>query len=193
MRFLSNSGDKDSTVSDLLNEAEYLGGFDFKKAIKCYDRALKLEPANVGALTGKSVLLVNEREFKKVIECYDKILKIRFDTNILYLKARALSSLGKHREAIECFDFYLSKESKPLKWILEEAERNVDDSLKHEAIYWLNKAALLEPNNTAILTKKSAVLHRFREDKEALKCLEKALSIESSNIDVLVAMGDMQH
>ena len=53
-----------------------------KKAIDCYDKALKLDPNNVMALSNKGAALANSGDLFNAVKTFDKALEIDpYDNN----------------------------------------------------------------------------------------------------------------
>ena len=68
-----------------------------KEALVCYDRALEIDPENLGVRCLKGFAFNNLKEFEKSIECYDEVLKLNPDDVFSwYQKGSALESLGRY-------------------------------------------------------------------------------------------------
>jgi tetratricopeptide (TPR) repeat protein len=77
----------------------------FEEAIKCYDKALEINPRHVKAWTNKGLALVALRRFEEAIQCLDKALEINPGYDKAWNpKGVALNALGRYAEAIQCYD-----------------------------------------------------------------------------------------
>jgi tetratricopeptide (TPR) repeat protein len=75
------------------------------EAIRCYDKALEINPNNVYAWSNKGTAFSNLGKYQKAVEHYDKATEL--DPNDAYAwnnKGNALANLGKYEEAIRCYD-----------------------------------------------------------------------------------------
>ena len=114
-----------------------------KEALACYDRALELDPENLGVRCLKGFAFNNLKEFEKSIECYDEVLKFNPDDVFSwYQKGSALESLGNYGEAMECYDKAL--EIDPTDALIREK--------KMKLLGLIYKKGTLENSPTAALT-----------------------------------------
>jgi tetratricopeptide (TPR) repeat protein len=75
------------------------------EAIRCYDKALEINPNNVYAWSNKGTALDKLGMYEEAIRCYDKALEI--NPNNVYAwsnKGTAFSNLGKYQKAVEHYD-----------------------------------------------------------------------------------------
>jgi tetratricopeptide (TPR) repeat protein len=76
-----------------------------KKAIECYDKAIKLNPTDEEPWYNKGVALGKLERYKEAIECYDRVIELNpTDEDAWYNKGNDLGELERHEEAIECYD-----------------------------------------------------------------------------------------
>jgi tetratricopeptide (TPR) repeat protein len=142
----------------------------YKEAIKCYDKALEIDPNNTVAKNNKDKALEKLKENEKLeklnnlmskgknacgnkdyetaLNYYNEALKI--DPNITSIwnnKGLTLYYLGRYSESIECYD----------------------------------KALELDPNNTIAWCNKGNSLYKLKKYKESIECYNKALEIDPYN------------
>jgi len=80
----------------------HLGGRE-KEAIRCYDKALELDPRHPLAWHNKGISLNSLGRYEEAIHCFDKALEL---DPTLYAawgeKGDILERLGRHEEAAQC-------------------------------------------------------------------------------------------
>lgn len=141
------SSDKDETADEL-----YHRGMLFRKigkpreAISYFDKALKINPYHVNALTNKGHSLGNLGRYKEAINCYDKVLEINpKDTVALINKGLSLHYLSQYEKAVACYDKIL--ENKPLhaNTLYHKACSRALQNNYSEALDLLEKTINLDP------------------------------------------------
>ena len=98
-----SQGRKSKKVQELINKGTTLGKLGkHDEAIKCFDKAIKLNPNYEKAWNNKGVALDNLGKHDEAIKCYDKAIKLNpNDEDAWYNKGLALDKLGKDKEAIK--------------------------------------------------------------------------------------------
>ncbi len=77
LTFCSCRDSECQTAEDWLNKGVSLEGQgDYRGAIKCYDRAIKLDPENLHYWNTKGLALAHIERYKDSISCFDRALKI---------------------------------------------------------------------------------------------------------------------
>ena len=116
--------------SSLLKQAEaYENNNDIKKAIEIYNEAAKIKP-EVGFLWLKLGYYHQKDEPEKAIEYFKKAIECDIkDPTAWIALANALSTMGRHEEEVECYDYIIK-----LRPNMLEAYIN-----KSVALYYLNK------------------------------------------------------
>jgi len=77
----------------------------YEEAIKCYDKALEIDPSSGDVWHGKGIALFNLKRYKEAVACYDEALKFKPDSDGIWChKGDALLSLGEYKEAVICYD-----------------------------------------------------------------------------------------
>jgi predicted amidohydrolase len=77
----------------------------YEEAIKCYDKAIEIEPNYEDAWYNKGVALGELGKYEEAIKCYDKAIEIEPNyEDAWYNKGWNLGKLGKYEEAIKCYD-----------------------------------------------------------------------------------------
>jgi tetratricopeptide (TPR) repeat protein len=52
---------------------------NYEEAIKCYDKAIEIEPNNAEAWNNKGIVLGRLSKYEEAIACYDKAIEIEPD------------------------------------------------------------------------------------------------------------------
>jgi len=71
---------------------------DYQEALKCFIKALSLDPDNGFAWNGKGYVLFCLRKYDRALECFDKALKIEDQPEFRENKAKVLIATGKAEE-----------------------------------------------------------------------------------------------
>jgi len=103
------------TVKKALAEMgdEHYAFCEFEAAIKCYDRALKLDPKDTTLYARKGRALLRLKRCEEAIECFGSVLKLDpRDMESLNNKGVALCTLGRYSEALGCFQKVLAHDPK---------------------------------------------------------------------------------
>jgi len=78
---------------------------EYKEAIKCYNKALKIDPKFSRAWYNKGSAFHDLEKYKEAIKCYDKAIEINPEYAAAWNnKGVALEKQEKYKEAIKCYD-----------------------------------------------------------------------------------------
>ena len=171
----------------------YLKSREYYGAIKCFDKAIEIDPKNALAFWGKGDALRRSRRSKEAIKCFDKAIEID-PKNALVLndKGIALLDLKEYNEAIKCFDKAIEiekmTETKPIYFCnkglaLCTLEKN------NEAIECFGKAIEINPNLADAWKEVALVLKNSGRYNEAIKCFGKAIEINTNLADAWLGKG----
>jgi len=73
----------------------------FDEALKCFEKAIEIDPHNAGTWRNKGHVLVGLEKYDEAAEAFDEAIKLNPENaNIWYDKALALETQGKRDEAI---------------------------------------------------------------------------------------------
>jgi tetratricopeptide (TPR) repeat protein len=74
-----------------------------QEAMKCFQRALEIDPRNALAWYNKALYLVNKRDYRSAVQAYRKSLKLEpKNPGVWYSMGSALERLGKYQDALVC-------------------------------------------------------------------------------------------
>lgn len=176
-----------STGTDYINKkADYwyqrglqlAGERSYEEAIEAYDKAIQIDPENVGAWDGKALALKSlalsshdTEKFNESLKAYDqsielyneRIAKNPQDTNALYYKGLALTGRALAMKAGEKLNISSDK----------------DDRIKYfeEAIDAYDRIIEIDPKYVTAWKNKGNVLYSLGEYNESLEALDKAIEI----------------
>jgi tetratricopeptide (TPR) repeat protein len=94
---------------DWTNKGIYLNmDGKYEESIKCYDKAIEIDPNYIKAWHNKGVALESLKKYEEAIKCFDKVIQINPNYEYIYFiwlsKGADLYSLKKYEEAIKCLD-----------------------------------------------------------------------------------------
>ena len=138
------------------------------EAIRCYDKALEIDPEYAYALNNKAVSLQNLGKDYEAIQYLDKALKI--DPEYAYAlnnKGLSLLNLGKNHEAIKILDKSLEIDPNNECALNNKGKSLLNLGKEKEAIKYFDKVLELDPNNEFALNNK-----RYIKIKELKKIIE---------------------
>lgn len=125
----------------LLNDSE-------RKAIKCFDRVMELDPTDHEAFRHKGLAFSNLGREKKGMEWFAKAIAISAtDYDAMRQTGVSLSKLGKDREAIEWYRKALAVNEDDYDSIRQLAISLAMIGQYDAAVEWLNLALAVNPND----------------------------------------------
>lgn len=161
----------------------------YSEAIKCYDKALEIDPEYVDALNNKGDALYELGEYNEAIKCYDKTIEIDpKNADALTMKGMALDYLGNYNAAIECADRAMAIKENYSEALALKGEALGYQGKYVEAIDCAVRAINIDNSDYAWFVKGYAIDYSGKHD-EALECFRKAIKINPNNADALHGMG----
>jgi tetratricopeptide (TPR) repeat protein len=153
-----------------------------QEALKCFDKAIELEPNNPIYWDNKGVALYYLKRYEEAIECYDKAIELNPNEPIYWNnKCNDLYYLKRYEEAIECYDRAIKlNPNEPIYWnkkaeVLEELGRY------EEAIECYDKAIKLNPNEPRYWSIKGFDLYLLERYEEAIECYDRAIELNPND------------
>jgi tetratricopeptide (TPR) repeat protein len=173
-RILANTFVKKGISLGILKQCE--------EAIRCFDKAIELDPDNGPAWTNKSWALNLLSRYDEAIECCNKAIEINNNQKMAWFnKGVSLDKLERFYEAIECYDKTIELDPNDANaWMnkgtsLDKLERF------YEAIECYDKTIELDPDNADHWMNKGATLDKLERFYEAIECCNKAIEINPNN------------
>ncbi len=185
----------DVRVTDPLFEEGlgYLESKEYHKAIKCFDKAIEIDPKNAAAWSEKGYALNELGNFLEAIKCFDKAIEIDPKNIFAYRgKGDALRRSRWHKEAIKCFDKAIEIDPKNAAVLNDKGTALLDLKEYEEAIECFDKAIEIEKRTEKrpiYLCNKGLALGRLEKNKEAIECYGKAIEINPNLADAWKDVG----
>ena len=159
--------------------------FRYKEAIKCFNKAIELDPLHVEAFNNKAIVLGRIGEYEEAIIWYDEALHIDPNNPDIWSdKGTAFRRLGEtlHNrsfliQANESYDRAIAINSRhEYSWY---NKGNVLDVLGHhgEAIKCFDKVIQINPNNEQAWNNSGTALYGLEKYVEAIDNYDKAINI----------------
>jgi tetratricopeptide (TPR) repeat protein len=166
----------------------------YEAAIRCFDKALELDPRCAAAWDNKGNCLSSLGRYEEAIRCYDKALELDPQKALAWdNKGNCLSSLGRHEEAIRCHEKAL--ELDPMDAAAWNNKGDCLDSLgRHdEALRCYDEALELVPQLAAAWNNKGTSLGALGHREEAIRCFDKALALHPRFVPAWSNRGHSLH
>jgi tetratricopeptide (TPR) repeat protein len=185
----------DVGVTDPLFE-EGLGHLESKeyhKAIKCFDKAIEVDPKNAVAWSEKGYVLNELGNLIEAIKCFDKAIEVDPKNIFAYRgKGVALRRSRWHKEAIKCFDKAIEVDPKNAVVLNDKGIALLDLKEYNEAIECFDKAIEVEKrteNRPIYLCNKGLALSRLEKNNEAIECYGRAIELNPNLADAWNNVG----
>ena len=161
-----------------------------EEAIKCYDKAIEINPKNDNAYTNKGISLAKQENHEEAIKCYDKAIEINPKNDSTYnSKGISLAKQEKYEEAIKCYDKAIEINLKNYNAYYNKGNALAKQENHEEAIKCYDKAIEINPKNDNAYTNKGISLAKQENHKEAIKCYDKAIEIKPKNDNAYTNKG----
>jgi tetratricopeptide (TPR) repeat protein len=162
----------------------------YEEAIKCFDKAIEIDPSYADAWNLKGLVLVNLERYEEAIRYFDKAIEIDpMDADAWYNKGLALSNLGRYEEAVICCDRAIEMKPKfAAAWhckVLVLAVLGRDE----EEIICCDKATEIDPRHADAWYYKGVALANLGRDEEAIICCDKAIEIDPMDANAWANKG----
>ncbi|MGI6022943.1 MAG: tetratricopeptide repeat protein [Methanoculleus sp.] len=151
----------------------------YKEAIRCYDRALEIDPEDAIAWSNKGNSLNKLGRYDEAIRCCDRALEIDPEDAIAWNnKGAALANLGRYDEAIRCCDHTLEIDPEyAIAWNNKGAAL-ANLGRYDEAIQCYDHMLEIGPEYAGTWNNKGIALKGLGRYDEAIRCYDRALEID---------------
>ena len=157
---------------------------DLEGALKNFDSALALEPANITAMLARGAVLVKLAKEREALDAFNKVLAVESQNEkALHSKSRLLIDLQQWGDAARTLDAYLQLEPADLEALGWKGDVLMALGRRNDAALTYETALNLQPDNAGLKTK----LERARLDVASI--LSRAMvSTASGNCDGALAL-----
>jgi tetratricopeptide (TPR) repeat protein len=150
----------------------------YNDAIKCYDKALEINPGSMEAWNNKGLALARTGRLAEAVQCYDRALEINpGDNEVMYNKGISLAQLGKSKEAIECYDELLAVNPWDADAWCSKGDVLFESGKHEEALAAYNKSIEIDPKDEVTWNNRGMTLVKLNRFAEAIESYDKALEI----------------
>lgn len=166
---------------------------DLGEAIRCIDRAIKLNPKQpeAYALRGRLLLSIGPQKAGEALKAIQKGLQLAPDNiTILKDKALALRALGEPKLELECYR--LIGDSDEWQTWVRRGDVEFELNLIKDAIDSYGQAIQLEPGCVPALVHRAIALAMLEHWKEAIKSAEEAAKVSPEDAEVWRVLGDVR-
>lgn len=139
----------------------------FDDAIEYYNKSLKRDPSNFGALVNKGLCLSNPNtnRHEEALLCFEQALRLApDDPGALSLRGYSLDSIGRYREAIECFDKILETQPKEVNILINKGLALSHLGKYDEAVAYFDTVLDYEPDNFFAMQLKHESVKSMKRD-----------------------------
>ncbi len=165
---------------------------DIRQAIEEFARAVRISPSHTHAVPNLIRALKQEGDPEFSIHIVESLTDAVSCFDLENLKARALSMLGRRKEARQLYIQLLQQDSKQIDTIVDLGflELDVDEVPAAESRF--RDAIAFAPTNSRALHGLGRVFERRGEPDKALEAWSRSLDADSSFPPVLTSMGVLQ-
>jgi tetratricopeptide (TPR) repeat protein len=184
-------------VREHLDEAnELLEKEEYAKAIAEYTLALKTEPENVEALTGRGTAYSDAEEYGKARTDLKKAVRLAEAGDDTEAMARAYNTMGhtygseaKYDKAIEFYEKAIALDDKNVTYYKNCGDAYLADGNGDKAGEYFERAVELDPENTEALIWRGKAYFGNKEYGKAIAEYTRALELDPENTDALIWRG----
>ena len=157
----------------------------YHEEIECLNKAIKLNPSFIGALSNKGATLLLLGKYEKAIESFNNILEINSnEVSAWSNKGIAFDNLGRYEEAIESFNKAVEMNPKLAEVWSNKGLAQGNLGRYEEAIESFNKAVEINSNMVEAWYNKGLTLARIEKYDEAIKCYDYALKLNPNLVQI---------
>ena len=161
----------------------------FSKAVKHYNKAIKLKPQFAEAYFNRAVAKADLEKLQEAIEDYNQAIKLRPKFVEAYVnRGNMKTHLGELEEAIEDFDQALKLSSKHTEAYTNRGYTKALLGRLEEAIEDYNQAIELKPDNETY-TNRGSLKFTLGYPKEAIKDFDRAIELNPKSAEAYYNSG----
>ncbi len=162
-----------------------------EEAMRCYTRALELDPDLAQAWANKATALEDLSRFDEALDCYGKALGIDpTNPKSWSSKAYCLLLLGRWEEALECCNHALELDPKNMGVWLNKGNILISTNRSSEALDCLRHCLELDPEEPKAWLQMGQAHGDLGHFEDALRCFRRALKVDPQNFWVWEGKGN---
>jgi len=147
------------------------------EAVLCFERVLKLDPSNSGAMANQAFALNGLKRHDDAISVCNRALILNPDCKIALMnRAVSLGCLDRHAEALECHDRALGIDSQDASVLRNRGTTLFNLRRFDEAVLSYSMALKINPSDPETLTSYGLALMKLGRYDEALASYGKAIA-----------------
>ncbi|MFW9965555.1 MAG: tetratricopeptide repeat protein [Candidatus Thorarchaeota archaeon] len=167
---------------------------EFGAALRCLDRAIRLDPNLAEAYTnrGRVLMALGHDKAGSALESFDKALRLSpGNMEALVDKAKALRALGRTKEELACYEKISQVVTDvPAIWI-RMGDIELEEGNFHGAVMNYDNALSLDSEKVTALVHRAIGLSMIERWKEAVKSAEKATKLAPGDIETWRVLADV--
>jgi tetratricopeptide (TPR) repeat protein len=143
-------------------------------------------PGELESLTARAVQLFRNKEWQAALTCFDQVAKARPQSAEIHnYRARALESLDRHEDALQCLNLALAIDPDNIADLRNRAVVLTKLNRFADAFVDYNAALALRPNDPDLLARRAMTLNQIDRRDEALQDVDRAVALAPNSPDVL--------
>ncbi|MEM1546634.1 MAG: tetratricopeptide repeat protein [Candidatus Methanomethylicia archaeon] len=140
----------------------------YEDALKCYDRALEMDPSMAEAWNNKGVALLQTDKYEEALRHLTKASELNpFNTAFIINRAEVLHKLGRLEEAIKCYDEVIDLDPKIVSAWIHKGDIFLEKNRFEEALKCYEKAVDENPAYIMAWVKVTSTLRKLGREKDA--------------------------
>lgn len=181
---------------------------EIQDAVNSYNRVLALDPQNRDALLSLAVIHTDVKQKSEAVEAYRRLTeRYPTDAEVFKMHGYSLKQFGETDKSIAAFRTALNLDPNCVPTMIEQANNYLDKNEAQNALDLYTRVLKIDSNQKESLILKASILadlsHEIQGDvaskalsdsnkREALACLDRAISLDSTNSDAYLLKGLIQ-
>ncbi len=156
----------------------------YNESIKCYDKAIELDPKWAVPWNGKGNALLSLNRYNESTRCFDKAIELDPKyANPWNGKGANFAAIGKYAESIRCFNKSIELNPQDAGFWMNKGSAFADQHEYEEAIKAFNRAIELNSSNAEAWYNIGRSLDDLSKHNEAIKAYDKAIDLDPLDPD----------